>query len=118
MEVKDKDLAIQVIKIENQQNDRQDLSYAVRLTPDKHILLPGDNKMTTALWYHMDSCFYLSQGKKKIYPAIIQPIANGIGGTFEYYVAFDESIKENKPLRLVYQDKYLNKKKYEIIITD
>jgi hypothetical protein len=112
--VNDDGMTIQLRKVKNSPDDAGVLTYATRLIPEKVLLSSSDNKLNTALWYHMDSCFYLQAGERKIYAAIIQPIANGVTGTFEYLLSFDAAGMRNHRWSLVYQDKYLNHKKYTL----
>lgn len=118
LEIGDKDIIIKAQQIKNQGQESGVINYAIRLTPNKRFTNPENKQLTTEFWYQMDSCFYLIQNKKKIYPAIIQPIANAVEGTFEYYVVFDKGDTEGTSMKLVYQDKYLNKKQYELIVAN
>lgn len=110
--IRDKDIELEVKNISNGQEGPGTLNYAVRLLPDKQLLSGRDNKLTTALWYQMDSCFYLQAGSKKIYSTITQPIANGVAGSFEYYVSFEMPNSPAGKINLVYADRYINHKKY------
>jgi len=116
--VQDSDLSLRIMKIKNSPDDKEASNYAVRLSPDKRLLAAKDNKLATDLWYRMDSCFYLQTGNQKIYATIIQPIANGITGTFEYYVSFETTeVSAGKP-ELVYADRYINHKKYKLSLPE
>jgi hypothetical protein len=109
-----KGLTIQIKKMENEPGDLTSVVYAARLIPAKTIQKESDTSKTK-LWYKMDSCFYIQNGKEKIYASLVQPIANGISGSFEYMLSFDsqdDGFKRDKIL--VYQDRYLNHIKYAI----
>jgi hypothetical protein len=80
------------------------------MIPVDAVMQPASSK--TALMYRMDSCFYLQAGKKIIYAALVQPVANGLSGTFEYLVSFDSVEAEKEGYKVVYHDRYLNKAKY------
>jgi hypothetical protein len=111
-ELTDHGLTIQIMKLQDPSKDKMDITYSVRLLPDKKLIAEKDNSVKTALWYRMDSCFYLQAGKKKIYADIVQPIANGVSGGFEYLLSFDAGAVANDKWNLIYQDKYLNHRKY------
>ena len=100
--------------MQNEPGDLTSLVYAARLIPDKIIQKKSDSSKTK-LWYKMDSCFYIQSGKNKVYAGLVQPIANGSTGSFEYMLSFDmqgDNFKKNKSL--VYQDRYLNHMRYAI----
>jgi hypothetical protein len=108
----DKQLTIQVQKLEA--DDNKSRSIQVRLFPDKAALAELSAVRRQNLWYQMDSCFYLETGTKKIYPSSVSPIANGLSASLEYLVNFNETVPPNVDVRLIYQDRYLNNKKYEL----
>ena len=113
-EIKGHGLTIEVIKLSGQPGDTSTISYSARIIPDKALINDKDNKVKTALLFNMDSCFYLQAGKKKIYASLTQPVANGVAGTFEYLLSFDVSNHKDADGSLIYQDKYLNHRKYQI----
>jgi len=113
-EIKDHGLTIQIIKTIGEPRNDHAINYSARLVPDKGLISEKDAKVKTELWYGMDSCFYLQSGKKRVYPEIIQPIANGVAGSFEYMVSFESTDLKDGKWNLVYQDKYLNHRKYQM----
>jgi|SRR6185437_7801888 len=115
-EIKDHGLTVQVIKMEGEPagGNTNTASYSARLIPDKGLISEKDSKIKTALWYSMDSSFYLQAGKKKIYAEIIQPIANGLVNRYEYMLSFDLTGLKGDKWSLIYQDKFLNHRKYII----
>lgn len=113
-EIKDDGLTLQVIKTAGEPGNDHTLNYSARLIPDKGLIPEKNNKVKTELWYSMDSSFYLQSGKKKIYAEIIQPIANGLAGTYEYMVSFPGTDLRDGKWSLIYQDKYLNHRKYQM----
>jgi hypothetical protein len=112
-ESKDRDLVVQVIKMKNDVADTISISYTARVIPDKAMAAANNEEVKTAMMYKMDSCFYIQIKQKKIYPGIVQSIANGLPNQFEYLVSFDAGILNDDPV-IVYQDKYLNKRKYTL----
>jgi hypothetical protein len=111
----DKDLTIQLTKLPKVSNDEQIISYKVRLLPVKTIMETKSYNEKNNLWYKMDSCFYFETGSRKIYPQLVQPVANGISGSYEYLLQFDEDTALKKDsLDMVYADRYINRKKYTI----
>ncbi|MDB5123555.1 MAG: hypothetical protein JWP94_1684 [Mucilaginibacter sp.] len=111
-------LAIEIARIAGEPGAASGLNYSARLIPDKKLADTKDKELTSALWYRMDSCFYLQQGGKKVFASIIQPIANGVAGSYEYFLSFDISQAEESKWHLIYQDKYLNQKKYSLNLGD
>jgi hypothetical protein len=116
-ESKDHDLTVQIVKMKNDAADTASVSYTARIIPDKTMMTVVNNEdIKTAMMYKMDSCFYMQINKKKVYPGIVQSIANGLPNQFEYLVSFDiAGISNDNPV-IVYQDKYLNKRKYTLKI--
>jgi len=112
-ESKDRDLVVQVVKMKNDAADTASISYTARIIPDKSVAAVNNEEVKTAMMYKMDSCFYIQIKQKKVYPGIVQAIANGLPNQFEYLVSFDAGIENNNPV-IVYQDKYLNKKKHTL----
>jgi hypothetical protein len=112
----DHDLTILVMRMPDSSGDKSTNNYAARLIPVKGLIDEKDNVIKTRLWYNMDSCFYLEAGKKKIYASLIQPIANGVAGSFEYMLSFENDARDDGNWSFIYQDKYLNKKKYALRI--
>lgn len=111
-------MSVEITRLKGGKDGSGTLDYAVRLIPAKKIINDKDKSFTNSLWYSMDSCFYLVKGQQKIYSAIVQPIANGVAGTFEYMLSFNESDLEKSNWNLIYEDKYLNHKKYFLNIPE
>lgn len=113
-EVRDKDIAVQIMKLENTGSNVDIMSYKVRLIPEEKLMKEKSQDVKNALWYKMDSCFYLQKGGKKIYANMVQPIANGVTGTFEYLLDFETENTSGLHGNLVYQDKYINQHQYQL----
>ena len=113
----DKDITFQIVNI-SKNGTNQDISYGARIIPSA-VFKGADSKATKEnLMYRMDSCFYLQSGWKKIYPQLTQPVSNGLKNTFEYLLTFDMPSFEEDKWFFVYEDRYLNKKKYTLKLTD
>ena len=110
-EIKLKGLTIQLRTLPDAAGDGS-ASYAARLIPDKALLKEKGGDIKSALMYRMDSCFYMRSGGKTVYAALVQPVANGLTGIFEYLVTFDKNEAGRPNSTLIYQDKYLNKARY------
>lgn len=109
-EAKDSEYVIQAMKLKDQTGGNI-IKYGVRVFPGKGILslLTEENKQ--ALWYQMDSSFYLQTGSKKFYADMIEPIANGQKNNFEYLLMFEIDPGMNfKDMSLAFNDKYLSHK--------
>src|ERR1700753_296328 len=85
-EVADKTLTLQLRNISSA-SDPKDITYAARLIPEKELKAAKGQAVKTSLLYKMDSCFYLQSGARKVY-ANIEPVANGLTGTYEYLLTF------------------------------
>jgi hypothetical protein len=107
-------LAIEVARVAGEPGSNTGLNYSARLISDKKLADTKDKELTSALWYRMDSCFYLQYGGKKVFATIIQPIANGVVGSYEYFLSFDISQADESKWHLIYRDKYLNRKTYTL----
>jgi hypothetical protein len=115
-EIKRAGLTLQVLSLPVDDGDAGALNFAARLVPDKGLLESRGRTATTALWYHMDSCFFLQVGRQKVYAAMVQPIANGIPGKLEYLLAFEPADLQRANWQLTYQDQYFNHQKYTIYL--
>ncbi|EHQ24342.1 hypothetical protein [Mucilaginibacter paludis] len=114
LEVKDNELTIQAIQLEEAESNTG-VSYKVRLIPNREMLKQINAEKQRALTYKMDSCFYISLNKQKIYPLLTQAIANGVSGSYEYLLEFETDKNESRDsIRLMYHDKYINNKIYSI----
>jgi len=116
MQTKDKDLTIQVMRLKNDPSENDVYTYKARLTPQKALLAEKSRNDKEALIYRMDSCFYLQSGPNKIYASLVQPVADGISGSFEYLLQFEKANDEVEQ-DFIYKDKYLNHKRYSIKLT-
>jgi hypothetical protein len=113
-ETKSDGLTFQATAMPGEGSDIGTVSYSARLIPDNALMTGKGRAVKTSLWYGMDSCFYLQAGSKKIYASLTQPIANGIAGTFEYLLSFEIHRQDGDGYNLIYQDKYLNHRKYQL----
>lgn len=111
-------LAIACTKIPGDPGPTATVNYSARLIPDKKLLDKKEKGLSATMWYRMDSCFYLQDGNKKLYASIIQPIANGVTGSYEYFLSFDIGQDDDRKWQLIYQDKYLNQQKYSLSLGD
>ncbi len=115
-ETKDKDLLIQVIGSKGLP-DSAGLEYKVRIFQELKKEATDDKKLREKMMYQVDSVFYRMEGLEKQYAEGVTPIANGIKNCFEYLVVFPGT----KPAGthqdiLIYQDKYINNKTYQLIL--
>lgn len=115
MEAKDADLTVQIMAMDDSSNDQHSISYRARLIPDKQLMEGKTREEKNALYYQMDSCFYFTVGGVKTYAALVQPIANGVSGSYEYLLQFEKpKLLNTDTMSFVYQDKYINKKTYDV----
>jgi len=112
--VSDHGLTVQLMKTPSSYDGEGNISYSARLIADKELIAKTDNTVKSNLSYRMDSCFYLQAGKKKIYASLTQSIANGVSGSFEYLLSFENTGLNDGKWNLIYQDKYLNQQKYTL----
>jgi hypothetical protein len=114
-EISSNGVRLQIIQLENPAGgDPQAVTYKARLIPDKSLLDQKNAVSKSAMIYKMDSCFYLQSRTKKIYASLVQPIANGVSGTYEYLIEFETPISTGYDF--IYQDRYLNQKKYSLAL--
>lgn len=85
----------------------------VRILPDAALFADLSAEAKQNLMYRTDSCFYLETNGRRVYAAAVTPVANGVSGSFEYLVSFEKT----QGGRLMYYDRYLNKKEYELYKT-
>lgn len=91
-------------------------TFMVRVFPDQKIIENRKEEITESFLYHADSCFYLLKNNTKVYPEYVEPIANGIKGSYEFLVEFNDQDFSLKEYTLIYQDKIINNKKYVLAI--
>lgn len=116
-EVNAQGMTVQLMRLDDPGNESTHLSYKVKLIPDKQLLENITSTDKTAMQYRMDSCFYIREKNGSNYAALVQPVANGVAGSYEYLLEFDtEPSKKQDSVRLVYQDKYTNRNTYQITI--
>jgi len=114
-EVKDKDMTFQVSEIKDKAPGDESLTYKARLIPSRELAEGETLEKKRLLSYKMDSCFYINEGHNKNYAAMVQAVANGVSGTYEYLLVFDLDKNARKDsVDLVYQDRYINHKLYEL----
>ena len=112
-QLKDDDLTVMAIR-SSQATDGEN-TFKVRIFPSKVVLENGSNKLTEEMLYRSDSCMYLLHGDKKDYPLYIEPVSNGVKGSYEFLVAFSKTPNQ-KSDTLIYHDKFINQKKYVLAI--
>lgn len=114
-QTKDGDMVVQVMQLPRSAGDNNDdISYKVRIIPSKTLMEGKATVDKNGLYYRMDSCFYIKNGGKKQYPDLVQSVANGISGTYEYLLQFEKDDQPADSIDMVYQDRYINKKAYLI----
>ena len=115
--VKGKSLTMEIMKIKPAKEDTTSLTYKVRLYPDKEWLENNSGKQKNGLFYGMDSCFILRTPIASYSPDMIQPVNNGIAGCYEYLLSFSivKAMKYSQ-LQLVYADRYIDGKPYQIVL--
>ena len=115
-ESKDADMAFQIMDLPNDSADDNTLNYKVRIIPQKKLMETSTMHDKTSMYYDMDSCFYIIDDKhEKIYPSLVQPVANGVKDTYEYLLDFELNTGLAKQeLNIIYADRYINHKSYVI----
>jgi hypothetical protein len=111
----DKAITVQAAKLPYEAHDSLALNFKVRILVKDAVM--GSQAQNENQLYRMDSCFYMQSGTSKYYPVITQAIATGTGKHYEYLVSFEAyPMVSRKTLNLVYQDKYINKKSYVLLL--
>ena len=114
-ETGNKKLSIRIMKMKTASADTNTISYQVRIYPSRSWLESNGQSQNINFFYHMDSCFFLQAGAKNVPPALLQPVSNGISGCYEYLLTFNSepAVKGHK-IELVYQDKFIDGRKYSL----
>ena len=90
-------------------------AYKLRVSIIKKAAIDSLQSAKEAMLYRMDSCLYEQIGGQKQYPTMIQPVANGLSGVYDYLIVLGHDIDDGeKQPALYYQDKYLTKKLYRL----
>jgi len=117
-EVKDKELTLQVSVLKDKAPGDESLTCKARIIPAKELAANETTEQKRLLNYKMDSCFYIKEGNNKNYASMVQAIANGVSGTYEYLLVFDPDQKvRTDSVDLIYQDRYINHKLYNLRIS-
>lgn len=111
----DNDIHI-MAQLKKTSSNAQMQTFMIRVFPDKKFTESGMEKITESFLYHADSCFYLLKNDVKLYPEYVEPIVNGIKGSYEFLVGFNNQDLSSKEYTLIYQDQIINKKKYVLTI--
>jgi hypothetical protein len=115
-EIKDKEFTLQVSPLKD--NDAEALNYKARLTFDKQAAAGMTREVINKYYYKMDSCFYIKNGNGKQYADLVQPVANGVSGSYEYLVEFaSDPAVTGDSINMVYQDRYTSHKQYQLTIS-
>ena len=107
-------MTVQLMKMDASDSAGAALTYKARLIPTKKLMEAKNDDAKAGMLYRMDSCFYLQDHGRKIYASMIQPVQNGVSGTFEYLLEFEPVTTSTKGLRMVYKDKYINQHTYSL----
>lgn len=118
MQAKDDSLTVQVMALKRANDDNRFTAYRARVIPSKAMIQRISAKEKEALYYRMDSSFYVNDKEKRVYASLIQPVANGVSGTYEYLLQFESDDQPADGVNMVYQDKYLTKKIYNLKIDE
>ena len=118
-EMKDKNLTLQAIWLENKPEDTNLYTLRVRITPDKLLLLQKTGEEKNSLIYGMDSCFYLQRAASRLLAAQVVSVTGGVSGTYDYLVSFKKEYTDKAGnWSLIYQDRLLSKKTYQLQLND
>ncbi|MCR8558153.1 hypothetical protein KXD93_10885 [Mucilaginibacter sp. BJC16-A38] len=107
-EVRDSRLIVQLVRI-----NAGATAYKCKIVPVQEGIT-NSGRVSNQMLYHADSCFYLLDNGKPKYAVAVQPVANGIKGSYEYLLQWDAA----GPVSLVFDDKYLYSRKYTFKIKD
>ena len=115
-EVKDENYRIQVSLMEIPKRNDSSCRYKIRIWPGQKVLEEGGINIRETLWYRTDSCFSVVHDDLIIEPALVQPIANGLGNCYEYMLVFDglPVLRDNENIAVVFHDRHITKQKYLI----
>lgn len=115
--LKGKSLSIEIMKIKPAKEDTTALTYKIRIYPGKEWTENNSAQQKNGLFYGMDSCFTLRTPIASYSPDMIQPVNNGIAGCYEYLVSFGiVKAMKYRQLQLVYNDRFIDGKPYQIIL--
>jgi hypothetical protein len=110
-------LTLKVMSVAPQEEDTAAniYSFKVLIVPSAAVENGLAKQQRDSLIFKMDSCFYVGFGHEKKYPLLVQAIPNGIKGTYEYLTDFEiNGYSQGDSLVFNYQDKFINKKKYQV----
>lgn len=90
------------------------MTFKARLTPSKTAEQSFSKEVRNALLYGMDSCFYIQSNGVPLYPALVQNVASGVKGKYEFLLEFDRPTMKKDSLLFIYSDRYITRKKYHL----
>ncbi|MDB5146545.1 MAG: hypothetical protein JWQ57_565 [Mucilaginibacter sp.] len=109
--ITDKGLTISMSAVKDAAGDNKGLAFKAMLVPSATLIADSGKALNLAMTFKNDSAFFIEKNGEKIFAAMVQPVANGIKGSFEYLILFNP-VQQTDTLSVVYQDKFLNKKRY------
>ena len=111
-------LTLQVYLMPEEAGDKGALSFRVRVIPSQTLITSMSKAIRNSMWYGVDSSFFIRSGKVIIKAAMVQPVADGVNGSFQYLVMFDDIHTQSDKDRLLFLDRYLSKRTYAVKIND
>lgn len=115
--VKGKALIMEIMKVKPPKMDTTALTYKIRIYPGKEWTETNSGRQKNGLFYGMDSCFTLRTAAASYSPDMVEPVNNGIKGCYEYLLSFGiAKAMKYRQLQLVYTDRFIDGKPYQIIL--
>jgi len=96
--------------------ERGSLAFAVRIFSHRKNDEKKEKQLNEQMGYGIDSCFYRIYKGKREFPTGILPVASGIRNCYEYILLFDDFDGNIKQEQLVYRDRYISGKAYNMIL--
>lgn len=113
-EIRSRSMHIELMKMDTEKAFTF-LNYKLRIYPVQSWIEEHESARVEDMNYHMDSCFFIQEGKNKYAPLFVQPVANGVKHCFEYLLSFPIQKVVKKPgISMVYSDKFIDHKTYLI----
>jgi len=113
-QIEGENYTVHVMKLQGANNGTS--GYKVRVLPTQKILDEQGKQLQEALWYQIDSCFYITKDDAIIKPDLVQPIANGVVNCYEYMLVFNDvpALVGNGEMTFVFNDRHITREKYLI----
>lgn len=114
-----KGIVLQAEQLKNSEDAPDILYLKIKILVDASQSNSSTADLNNTMWYKTDSCFYLIKNNVRISASLLQPVAGGVSGVYEYLAEFESGQQQpTDHLSLAFYDKNISRKEYLIKLKD